>query len=341
MNQTQYGAVSAGRSCANRTFYFANVEQRRLDQTGLMTISPERRRVINARLAAVGYQRPADRDRHLSEPGGHHELLGKLDHQVSGRDQFSVRYSLYDVDSQNARGAGGSERAERVGGPGQHRSDDRGQQHADAVAANGDRDARAVRPRRSASAADRSDRAGREHRRRRLVRHELSGSPTRRVNKMYQVVEQPVASGRCARAPGRRRFPLQRRPHYLSARRCAAATRSRRWRISWPASTTTPASRRRSAPPSFRRRTRTSASTLQDEWKVDSAGDAELGLRYDLQFLETIDTDTNNVSPRLGVAWSPFDSRAPSSAAAPGCSSTAFRFARSPTRCCRPATPPT
>ena len=34
-------------------------------------------------------------------------MLGKVDHQVSGRDQFGVRYSLYDVSSQNSRGAGG------------------------------------------------------------------------------------------------------------------------------------------------------------------------------------------------------------------------------------------
>ena len=32
-------------------------------------------------------------------------------------------------------------------------------------------------------------------------------------------------------------------------------------------------------------------------------------MRYDLQWLETITTDTNNVSPRVGVAWSPFESR--------------------------------
>ncbi len=29
------------------------------------------------------------------------------------------------------------------------------------------------------------------------------------------------------------------------------------------------------------------------------------GVRYDLQWLDTVRTDTNNVSPRLGFAWSP------------------------------------
>ena len=33
------------------------------------------------------------------------------------------------------------------------------------------------------------------------------------------------------------------------------------------------------------------------------------GLRYDLQFLESISTDRDNLSPRVGFASSPFESR--------------------------------
>jgi hypothetical protein len=111
LTQTQYGASLGGPVIHDRTFYFANFEQRELNQSGLITIAPANVAAINAHLAVTGY--------HMGYPGQaiytglypnpvhNTNFLAKIDHQFSERDQFSARYSLYDVHSPNSRGAGG------------------------------------------------------------------------------------------------------------------------------------------------------------------------------------------------------------------------------------------
>jgi hypothetical protein len=47
----------------------------------------------------------------------------------------------------------------------------------------------------------------------------------------------------------------------------------------------------------------------QDEWKHGGGLTFNLGLRYDVQWLETVRTDANNLAPRIGVAWTPTASR--------------------------------
>ena len=58
MNQQQYGASLGGPILKDRMFYFASAEQRRLDQTGLVTILVPNVNAINARLGTVGYGGP-------------------------------------------------------------------------------------------------------------------------------------------------------------------------------------------------------------------------------------------------------------------------------------------
>jgi hypothetical protein len=107
MNQSQYGASLGGPIRRDRTFYFTNFEQRLLDQTGLVTILPQSANIINAKLANVGYQGPLVETGEYPNPVHTVNFLAKMDHQFSSRDLLSVRYSMYDVDSSNSRGAGG------------------------------------------------------------------------------------------------------------------------------------------------------------------------------------------------------------------------------------------
>ena len=220
-------------------------------------------RSINARLAAVGYPgspvttgvypNPVQQPRTCS-------ASWTSSRQRATSSACATRF--YNVSSENSRGAGGAERAERVGGARQPRPVARVQQYVDALAAHRQRDARAVLARQPEGAADRSDRSGGQHRRRRRVRHARPRRPTAPRQHARRSRRQPVAPAR-ARTPCARAWTSSTTTTRSRIRdRSAARTRSARWRPSSPACTTTPRLhadvRRR---PSSRRRTPTSAST--------------------------------------------------------------------------------
>jgi hypothetical protein len=58
VTQAQFGATLGGPVVRNRTFYFGNFEQRILNQSGLITITPENVAAINSKLSSVGYLGP-------------------------------------------------------------------------------------------------------------------------------------------------------------------------------------------------------------------------------------------------------------------------------------------
>jgi outer membrane receptor protein involved in Fe transport len=307
MNQKQYGGSLGGPIAKNRTFYFANVEQRKLNQSSLVTIPAATAATINARLTAAGYPGSLISTGVFANPVNSTNVLGKIDHQIAGADLLTLRYSQYDVTSSNSRGAGG------IAAP----SASAGLQNADRAfsAANiwtlspttvNETRAQFTYSNLTALPADPAGPAvsiagvasfG-----------TLSGSPSGRLNKMFEVVDNlsHQAGPHALRGgldflfnddiitfPGSNRgsYTFSTLANFLSGvYNNAGFTQTFG---TFQASQTNP----------------NLGVYAQDEWKASSGLTLNAGVRYDLQWLQTLNTDTSNVAPRAGFAWTPTASR--------------------------------
>ena len=107
LTQAQYGATIGGPIRRDRTFLFANFEQTRRNDSGVITISPANMLAINNRLNQVNY--PGPRIETGIVPGGFDatNLFARLDHKLNDSNQLTARYSLYHITSTNSRNVGG------------------------------------------------------------------------------------------------------------------------------------------------------------------------------------------------------------------------------------------
>ena len=307
LTQAQYGASISGPVVRDRTFYFANFERRELNQSGLITITPANVAAINARLAAVGYPGPAIYTGLYSNPVHNTNFLGKLDHQFSQNDQFSVRYSLYDVHSPNSRGAGGLSAASASAG-----LDNTDQTIAASnIATLSSRLVNETRGQFTQSnlKAPPSDPIGPAVSLSGVATFgTLSGSPTARLNKLYQIADNlSYQMGAHAIRAG---------ADFLYNDDTITFPRSIRGSYSYSslANFLSGTYNNSGFTQTFNQFVVSQTNPnvgfyAQDEWKPSAHLTLNLGLRYDLQFLKTIATDTDNVSPRAGFAWAPFASR--------------------------------
>ena len=307
MTQAQYGASLGGPIVRDRTFFFSNFEQRNTNQSGLTTIAPAAVAAINARLSGVGYPGPLVPTGLYPNPVHSSNFLFKVDHQFNPKDQFSVRYSLYDVHSRNSRGAGGLSAATASAG-----LDDNDQTLAlSNIATLSSRIVNETRGQFTYSnlKAPPSDSVGPAVSISGVASFgTLSGSPTARLNRLYEIADN---------------LTYQARGHAVRAGldllyNDTIITYPRSFRGSYSFSTLANFLSGTYNNSGF---TQTFGNSmvplgnpnvgfyLQDEWKVFPQLTLNLGLRYDLQFLKTISTDPNNVSPRVGFAWVPSRSR--------------------------------
>jgi len=307
MDQKQYGVSAGGPLRRDRTFYFSNVEQRRLQQTGLVTIGDDSVAGVNARLAQAGYRGVPITTGIYPNPVNSTNALGKIDHQVNTTDQLGVRYALYRVTSDNSRGAGALNAPSASAGLDNI-------DHSIAASNTIVLSASTVNETRAQLAygdlkAPPTDPIGPAVGIAGVASFgTLSGSPTRRVNRMYQVVNNVAhQAGQHALKAG---------VDALFNDDAVTYPRSNRGGYTFSSMANFLAGTYNNA--GF---TQTFGVTsvsqwnpnvgvyAQDEWKVASRLTVNAGLRYDLQWLETIETDTNNISPRVGVAWTPSASR--------------------------------
>lgn len=329
LTQGQYGASLSGPLQKNRTFLFGNFEEGRLNTAGVITVKPVDAEAINQRLASVGYQAPllpvGTGSTTLYPTTLHTDtVFVRGDHRFSQNDQFNMRYSLYKLSSTNARGVGGLNEASNgtsvydtnhtvaasnIATLSAHTfNETRGQfSYDDLTAPPNDQTGPAV----TVSGV--------------AIFGRSTSSPTARLNYLGELVDNLVMQ--------RGAHTIKTGVDFLYNDDTITYPQSLRGSYSFgciydsaseaPAGYTGPLCAnslysgkynsqgytQNFGNPTIQQNNPNLGFYAQDEWKLLPSLTLNIGLRYDLQWLQTIHTDTNNVSPRIGFAWSPFGNR--------------------------------
>ena len=107
LTQGQYGISFGGPLVKDRTFFFSNFEQTRLNNATVITIANPNVTAVNNRLDQITFSGPRISTGVVPTGFDTSNLLFRIEHQINRSNQFSARYSLYQIDSINARNVGG------------------------------------------------------------------------------------------------------------------------------------------------------------------------------------------------------------------------------------------
>jgi len=304
LTQGQYGISFGGPLVKDRTFFFSNFEQTRLNNATVITISNPNVTAVNNRLNQINFSGPRISTGVVPTGFDTSNLLFRIEHQINRSNQFSSRYSLYQIDSINARNVGGLNAVSRG-----------------TALNNRDQTVTASNVTTLSSRTINEMRAQYTHSRLGAAVNDLAGpavnisgvasfgtatfSPTERDLDTFEVVD-TITTQRGAHSIKAGIGYLHNRVNIVfpgalegvyafSSLANFLANRYTTFQQAFGA-------------PSQEQTNPNIGFFVQDEWKVNPHLTINAGIRYDAQFLpEPVTTDTNNFAPRLGIAYAPGD----------------------------------
>lgn len=302
LTQTQYGASFGAPIVKNRTFFFGNVEQTRRNDSNVITIAPANVLAINNRLRAVGYGGSLVQTGLV--PGGYDttNLFARVDHQLNRRNSFTATYNFYDIGAVNARTVGGLNSVSR-GTNLENQDHTVNLQNVTTVSSRSLNELR-FQFRRSRLNAPAIDQTGPAVNINGVANFgTATSSPTERDIDLYQLTDNfsAVRGNHSVKFGGEYLynnlnigFPgaLQGVYTFTNLANFLSGNYSQ--------------FQQAFGTPSQAQKNPNVGVFARDEWKVRRDLTLNFGVRYDLQFLpEPIETDTDNVAPRFGFAYSP------------------------------------
>lgn len=304
LTQAQYGATLGGPLHRNGTFLFTNFEQTRRNYSAVITIAPAAVDTVNHRLDLLNYPGPRISTGIVPASFDTTNFLARIDHRLNERNQLSTRYSLYHIIADNSRTVGGLNAVSR--GSGLDDTDQTAQANLISIISKRTLNEARFQFTRSRLHAPINDVTG--------PAVSISGvanfgtatsSPLARDIDLVEFVDN-VSS--------------QRGPHSFKA---GFDFLHNRVKILFPGSVQGVYSfnslsnflagnystfQQAFGVPGQTQSNPNIGFFVQDEWRLKPNWTLNSGVRYDLQFLpEPVQTDRNNIAPRLGVAYAPGD----------------------------------
>jgi hypothetical protein len=304
LTQAQYGVTASGPLRREKTFFFSNFEQTRRNYSAVVTISPATVNTINNQLRAVNYPGSLINTGVVPASFDTTNFFTRIDHSISQRNQLSARYSLYHIDAVNSRTVGGLNAVSRGTGLGD--TDQTVQVSNVTTLSNRTLNEARVQYTNSRLDAPVNDDVGPAVNIAGIANFGTATfSPLARDINLFEAVDNisTVRGAHSLKAGGN--F-LYNRVNILfpGAVQGVYAFSSLNDFVNGNYLNYQQAF----GVPDQAQSNPNIGVFVQDEWRVRPDLTLNAGLRYDLQFLpDPIQTDTNNVAPRMGIVWAPGD----------------------------------